>query len=257
MPIVRNASVKRTRSSVSFRMSSKLVIGQRCTKAAVNVTMLGGSGCSSSGRQANTAFALFRGDDLDLGIGGQTRIQGGERRLHLAAHVLHEHPRLTRLFERRVILVAPDVEIVRQVLVGVAEAVRALHPHLLAAHLLAQRRQHAPFVGDAVDRPTVFVVLHQILPIVAHHAVQRHLLAGRKHRGLAVPVLVQQGQGVHHGAVQLVVALEGQHLQQRGHDAAVVVAVGGARHQLHLVLVLFVGLGLMDQVVERCSPTAG
>jgi hypothetical protein len=30
-------------------MSSKLVMGQRCTKAAVNFTMLGGSGCSSSG----------------------------------------------------------------------------------------------------------------------------------------------------------------------------------------------------------------
>jgi hypothetical protein len=49
VPIGRNASVKRIRSSVSFRMSSKLVIGHRWTKAAVNATMLGGSGWAASG----------------------------------------------------------------------------------------------------------------------------------------------------------------------------------------------------------------
>jgi hypothetical protein len=50
--------------------------------------------------------------------------------------------------------------------------------------------------------------------------------------------------------VQVVVALEGQHVQQGWHDAAVVMAVGRARHPLHLGLVLFGGLGLMNQVVQ-------
>jgi hypothetical protein len=66
--------------------------------------------------------AVFGGDDLDAHIGGQTSIQGGERGLHLAGQVLHKHARFTRLFERRVILVTPDIEILRQVLIGVAEA---------------------------------------------------------------------------------------------------------------------------------------
>ena len=39
---MRNGSVKWTRNSVSFRMSSKFVIGQRCTNAAVKAKMLGG-----------------------------------------------------------------------------------------------------------------------------------------------------------------------------------------------------------------------
>jgi hypothetical protein len=62
--------------------------------------------------------AVFGGDDLDAHIGGQTSIQGGERGLHLAAQALHKHA----LFERHVILVTPDIEILRQVLIGVAEA---------------------------------------------------------------------------------------------------------------------------------------
>src|SRR5437870_2261685 len=109
VPIGRNASVKRTRSSVSFRMSSKFVIGHRCTKAAVKATMLGGSGWASSGGQANTAFARFAGDDLHLGVGQETRVEGRQRRRHLAAHVLHERLCGPWLSEGRVIFVPPHV----------------------------------------------------------------------------------------------------------------------------------------------------
>lgn len=63
-------------------------------------------------------------------------------------------------------------------------------------------------------------------------------------------VLLEQGQGLHHRAVQIVVALEVQHLQQRWYDAAVVMAVGGACHQLHMTFVRSGGLGLTNQIVQ-------
>src|SRR5260221_5813919 len=74
-------------------------------------------------RQENATFALFRRGDFDLGIGGQTAVEGGERRLYFAAQVLHKHLRLTRLLESCVIFVAPEVKVFSQVLVGIAEAV--------------------------------------------------------------------------------------------------------------------------------------
>src|SRR5271165_5450818 len=109
-------------------------------------------------RQENATFALFRRGDFDLGIGGQTAVEGGERRLYFAAQVLHKHLRLTRLLESCVIFVAPEVKVFRQVLVGIAEAVRAFNPYLFAAYLFAQGRQYAPFIGDTIDRPAAFVV---------------------------------------------------------------------------------------------------
>ena len=150
----------------------------------------------------------------------------------------------------RVILLAARIEVLRQILVGIAEAIRALHPQFLASHLLAQRRQHTPFVGDAVDAATVLVVDHQFLPVVPDDAVQRHLLVLWKDCGLVVPVLVEQSQGVHHGAMQVVVALERQHLQQRRHDAPVMMTVGGARHQLYPMFVSLIGLYFLNQILE-------
>jgi len=51
--------------------------------------------------------------------------------------------------------------------------------------------------------------------------------------------------------VPFVVALKGQGIQQHGHDTAVVVAIRGARYQLHLLLVVFVGFCLTNDVLER------
>ena len=73
------------------------------------------------------------------------------------------------------------VEVGGQILVGVAVAVGALDPDLLAAESLAEGLQHADLVGDAVDaRVAVLVRLQDgFLPGAAHHALQRDLLVGR------------------------------------------------------------------------------
>src|SRR3954451_17195855 len=69
------------------------------------------------------------------------------------------------------------VEAGRQVLVGVAVAVRACHPHLLAAQLVAQGFEGANSVGDAVDaRAPLRVLVHDcIAPQRADDAVQWHV----------------------------------------------------------------------------------
>ena len=51
--------------------------------------------------------------------------------------------------------------------------------------------------------------------------------------------------------MQLVVALKREQIQQYGHDAPVVMTIGGARHQLHLVFVSFIRLYFFNQVFER------
>ena len=71
MPVVRNASVKPTRNSVSLRMSSKFVNGQRCTNAAVKAEMLGGSGCSSSGVRQIRLLPFFVVTIFTFGLAGK------------------------------------------------------------------------------------------------------------------------------------------------------------------------------------------
>jgi hypothetical protein len=139
---------------------------------------------------------------------------------------------------------------VRQVFIRVAEAMRAIDPHLFAAQLLTRCRQHTPFVRNAIDRPAVLFIADQFLPVVVHHPFHRHLFACGKHRSLAVAVLLEQGQGVHHGTVDIVVASEGEHLHQSRHDAAVVMAVGSARYPLHPVLVVVSCLGLANYILQ-------
>jgi hypothetical protein len=92
----------------------------------------------------------------------------------------------------------------------------------------------------------VLVVDHQFLPVVPDDAGQRHLLVLWKDCGFVVPVLVEQSQGVHHGAMPVVVALERQHLQQRRYDAPVMMTVGGARHQLYPMFVSLIGLYFLN-----------
>ncbi len=61
----------------------------------------------------------------------------------------------------------------------------------------------------------------------------------------------EQGQGFHRRSVSFAVRLEIQDIQQYGHDAAIVVAIRGACHQLYLLLLFFVGFGLTNDVLER------
>ena len=78
-----------------------------------------------------------------------------------------------------------------------------------------------------------------------------------KDRGFVVPVLVEQRQGVHHGAMPVVVTPERQHLQQRRHDAPVMMTVGGARHQLYPPFVSLIGLHLLNQILESSLADGG
>jgi hypothetical protein len=70
----------------------------------------------------------------------------------------------------------------------------------------------------------------------------------------AIAVLFQQCQCIHHGTVDIVVASEGQHLQQGGHNAAIVMTVGSARHPLYPVLVVFGRLGLVNLLLDDDPP---
>ena len=63
--------MKRTRNSVSLSMSSRLVIGQRCTNAAVKAEMLGGSGCSSSGVRQIRPLPFFVVTIFTFGLAGK------------------------------------------------------------------------------------------------------------------------------------------------------------------------------------------
>ena len=57
--------------------------------------------------------------------------------------------------------------------------------------------------------------------------------------------------------MQLVVAAKGQRVEQRGHHAPVVVAVGGACDQPHLPRVILVGVCLADQGIQRLLADGG
>jgi hypothetical protein len=57
--------------------------------------------------------------------------------------------------------------------------------------------------------------------------------------------------------VHLVVAPKGQCVEQRGHHAPVVVAIGSACHQPDLPGIILVGVGLADQGIQRLLANGG
>ena len=129
----------------------------------------------------------------------------------------------------------------------------AFDPHFFAADLLAQCPQHTQLVRDAIDVPAGLVVQHEILPGLFHDALERHGLGERDTCGGTVPVCREEFKGLHHGTVHLVVAPEGQRVEQCGHHAPIVVAIGSAGHQPDLPGVILVGVGLADQGIHGPS----
>ena len=99
--------------------------------------------------QADPAPALA--GDADVRVARQALVELGQCRVHLLSQAVDERAGVERQVERLIMAGALRVEVGRQVLVGVAVAVRACHPHLLAAQLVAQGFEGANFVGDAVD----------------------------------------------------------------------------------------------------------
>lgn len=204
-----------------------------------------------------TAFARFRGEDLDLRVGWEGCVECGEGSVHLPAQVLDEDAAILRLAKRVVIGGALAVKVVWEVLIRVAKACGAFDPHFFAAYLLAQCPQHTQLVRDAIDVPAGLVVQHEILPGLFHDTVERHGLGERDTCDGTVPVGREEFKGLHHGTVHLVVAPEGQCVEQCGHHAPIVVAIGGACHQPDLPGVILVGVGLADQGIQRLFANGG
>src|SRR3954468_16817613 len=128
-------------------MSSRLVSGQVSATSALRASMLAGDGRGSSGVKLIQPPRLL----VMRTSGWQALVELGQCRVHLLSQAVDERAGVERQVERLIMAAALRVEVGRQVLVGVAVAVRACHPHLLAAQLVAQGFEGANFVGDAVD----------------------------------------------------------------------------------------------------------
>jgi hypothetical protein len=131
--------------------------------------------------------------------------------------------------------VAVGLEVVREVLVGVAPLVGADDPDLLAAQLLAQRLEGADLVHAADHAPAGLagVLEDQGGPVAEHALVGGYGLAGRVVGEPGVGVPPDQVQGVENRPVGGVVRPELKHVQQLDQTAAVVVGVGRLQRGLH------------------------
>jgi hypothetical protein len=162
---------------------------------------------------------------------------------------------------KRPVVVGPvGLEVVGQVLVGVAPAVGAEYPDLLAAQLVPQGLEHAALVHAAQDPlPAALVgAVQQLLEVRRDHALDGDLLAagvvaGGMGGGGLVPL--DQPQRLDHRGVGGVGGAELQRLQQLDQAVAVVVGVGGLEHPL-LVLAKRRPLRpeLAQQVDQRLHP---
>ena len=106
-------------------------------------------------------------------------------------------------------------EVGRQILVGVAEAVGARHPDLLAAQPLAQGLQHADLVVDAVHPLAAArrVLDHDVAPLRADHALDGDLVGPEVLPPFALRA-PDRVEGVEQGAVRAVVGAEVERGQQ-------------------------------------------
>jgi hypothetical protein len=155
--------------------------------------------------------------------------------LHLLAYLLDELLRRHGKLERTVVGLACAGEVPGQVFVGVPVPVRPGHPDLLAAELLAQGRQGADFVRDAVDplRAVWINVNDGVTPGRLHHALDRHVFVGRIETRLVAEVSAHELDGAHHRPVTLVARAHRQRLDERRHHAAVMGLVGATDRHLH------------------------
>ena len=80
--------------------------------------------------------------------------------------------------ELSIIVSAAGLEVLRQIVVGIAIAVCTHHPDFFTAQALAKRRQHADLVVDSIDPQTPFWVLleDQLAPFWWHDAVERNTI---------------------------------------------------------------------------------
>ena len=192
-------------------------------------------------------------EDANIRVAGQAAVERGERLGHLCPHARDKSACVPRQPEGGVMFVPPDLEIRGQILVGVAVAIRAFDPDLLAAQLLAQRLQRADLIGDPVDLgPALGVTLdHGGAPGGRHDAVERHRFLGRVAVQLAVGVAADHGERIEHRPVFPVVGPECQGVENDGQHAAIVRAVGAADHRVQVTLVQRArGLALGDQVAQ-------
>jgi hypothetical protein len=76
----------------------------------------------------------------------QPGVERGKGRVHLGFEIGYEALCIERQVERLIVWGTLRVEVGGQVLIGIAVAVGANYPDLLAAGLLTQRLEHADFV---------------------------------------------------------------------------------------------------------------
>ena len=103
--------------------------------------------------------------DANVRVLREAAVERLKRLDHVGAHASNEGLGVPRQAERGVVRVPVDLEVGRQILVGVAVAVGTHDPDLLAAQPLAQRFQDADLVGDPVDPlPALAVRLEDGVP---------------------------------------------------------------------------------------------
>ena len=155
--------------------------------------------------------------------------------------------------EGGIVLGPPDLEVGRQILVGIAIPIGALDPDFLATQLLAKGLQRANLIGDPVDPGlTLGVALdHGITPGDRHDTIERHGFLRRIAVQFAIKVSADQGERIKHRAVILVIGVECQSAEHDGQHAAVMRAVGAADHRLEMMAVLWSsGFAFGDQLAE-------
>lgn len=146
-----------------------------------------------------------------------------------------------------------------QIVIGVAKALRAHHPYLLALQALTQGLQHADFVVDAVDAfDAVLVFLNDHLaPLVAHNARDGHFIQAEV-PSRAAPIPLEDVQRLKRRLIGLVVAPKLQRIEQQRQHAPIVVAVRGAYDLVnHLAKLRSRRFEFLDQVLQGLQPHHG
>ncbi|MDT0543025.1 hypothetical protein RND15_09860 [Streptomyces sp. DSM 41529] len=189
---------------------------------------------------------------------GQLRhfvVEQGQLGRHLLAQLVDEHRGVQGLAQLPVVLRPPGLEVLGQVLIGVAPLVGADHPDLLALELIAQGLEGHDLVDHAHHPASAALVgaVHDFRPVPAHRLVDRHRLAQRVVRRVPrVRVPRHQRQGLDHGPVGMVGGTELQHVQQLDQPAPVVVGVRRLQRRLHRAPVdRAAGLELVHQLPQR------
>ncbi len=196
-------------------MSSRLVIGQVALSSALSAVRLGGSGCASSGVSVIQPPPLLLSRTQRFFFRPASKVVRASS--HLGLQVGDEALGVERQLQRLVVVLAVRLEVGRQIVVGIAVAVGADHPDLLAAQALAQGLQHRDLVGDAVDAILAGGVLS---PSTASRQRPRTTpssgtsSSAGKVCTLVVGEALDQVERLHHRSVAVVVGAELQRGQQ-------------------------------------------